>query len=46
MVDLNELYSPSKWSKRLSADVIVDRHGKIMAESNYYFIRRSIFHVL
>ena len=34
MVDLNELYSPSKWSTRLSADIIVNAHGKIMKESN------------
>ncbi len=35
MVDLNELYSPSKWSPRLSPDVIVDFHGRIMKESNF-----------
>jgi hypothetical protein len=35
MVDLNELFSPSKWSPRLSPDVIVDFHGRIMKESNF-----------
>jgi hypothetical protein len=33
MIDLNKLYSPSQWSKRLSANVIVDIHGAVMKES-------------
>ena len=35
MVDLNELYSPSRWSTRLGADLIVDNHGRIMKESSF-----------
>ena len=31
-VSEDELYSPSRWSTRLSADVIVDRHIEILYE--------------
>lgn len=30
--ELDKLYSPSQWSKRLPADVIVDAHIKVFAE--------------
>ena len=33
MEDLNFLYSPSRWSSRLPADVIVDNHAKVLRES-------------
>ena len=30
--ELGHLYSPSRWSKRLPADVVVVQHDKIMTE--------------
>ena len=29
-VSLDELYSPNKWSSRLSADVIIDKHVEVL----------------
>ena len=42
--ELDHLFSPSKWSKRLPADVIVIQHEKIVREGNRLSCARTHAH--